>query len=51
MAEIPVTWRNDTASRVTPLRGGLAFLDLLRIRANAWAGAYDTRNRAGGCES
>ena len=48
VAEIPVTWRNDTASRVTSLRGSLAFLDLLRIRANAWDGVYADRSRAGG---
>lgn len=41
IAEIPVTWRNDAATRVTSLRGFLAFLDLLRIRANLWAGRYD----------
>ncbi len=47
VAEIPVTWRNDTASRVTPLSGGLAFFDLLRIRANAWAGVYERRDGTG----
>ena len=41
IAEIPVTWRNDAATRVTSLRGFLAFLDLLRIRANLMAGRYD----------
>ena len=41
IAEIPVTWRNDAATRVTSLRGFLAFLDLLRIRANLLAGRYD----------
>lgn len=40
VAEIPVTWRNDAATRVSSLRGFLAFLDLLRIRANDWAGRY-----------
>ena len=40
IAELPVTWRNDAASRVTLLRGVLAFLDLLRIRANSLAGRY-----------
>ncbi len=40
IAEVPVTWRNDTATRVGLLRGGQAFLDLLRIRANGWRGRY-----------
>ena len=40
IAELPVTWRNDAASRVTLLRGVLAFLDLVRIRANSIAGRY-----------
>jgi dolichyl-phosphate beta-glucosyltransferase len=39
-AEVPVTWRNDAASRVGMLRGGLAFLDVLRIAVNGWAGRY-----------
>jgi dolichyl-phosphate beta-glucosyltransferase len=42
IAEIPVTWRNDTATRVTNLSGLVAFLDLLRITANDWAGRYST---------
>jgi dolichyl-phosphate beta-glucosyltransferase len=42
IAEIPVTWRNDTATRVTTLRGAQAFLDLLRIRTNDWRGDYET---------
>jgi dolichyl-phosphate beta-glucosyltransferase len=46
VAEVPVTWRNDTASRVTWRKGAQAFLDLLRIRANAWRGRYD-QNPAG----
>jgi dolichyl-phosphate beta-glucosyltransferase len=40
IAELPVTWRNDAATRVTLLRGVLAFLDLVRIRANGLAGRY-----------
>lgn len=40
IAEVPVLWRNDAASRVSLFRGFLAFPDLLRIRANAWAGRY-----------
>ncbi len=38
--EIPVTWRNDEATRVTFLRGALAFVDLARIRANDLRGLY-----------
>jgi dolichyl-phosphate beta-glucosyltransferase len=40
IAEVPVTWRNDTATRVTALSGGRAFLDLLRIRWADWRGGY-----------
>ena len=40
IAEVPVTWRNDAATRVGALKGFLAFLDVLRIRANAVAGRY-----------
>jgi dolichyl-phosphate beta-glucosyltransferase len=38
--EIPVTWRNDAATRVGMLGGYLAFPDLFRIRTNAWLGRY-----------
>jgi dolichyl-phosphate beta-glucosyltransferase len=40
IAEVPVTWRNDEASRVGPLNGFRAFLDLGRIRVNGWRGLY-----------
>jgi dolichyl-phosphate beta-glucosyltransferase len=40
IVEVPVVWRNDAASRVSLLRGFLAFPDLLRIRANDWRGHY-----------
>jgi glycosyltransferase involved in cell wall biosynthesis len=40
IAEVPVTWRNDEASRVGPLNGFRAFLDLGRIRINGWRGRY-----------
>jgi dolichyl-phosphate beta-glucosyltransferase len=40
IAEVPVVWRNDAASRVSLVRGFLAFPDLLRIRANDWRGRY-----------
>lgn len=41
IAEVPVTWRNDAASRVTLLGGCAAFLDLVRIRWNGLLGRYD----------
>ncbi|HEY3119705.1 MAG TPA: dolichyl-phosphate beta-glucosyltransferase [Vicinamibacteria bacterium] len=41
IAEVPVVWRNDAATRVGPWRGFVAFADLLRIRLNDWAGRYD----------
>jgi len=47
IAELPVTWRNDAASRVTTLRGALAFADLLRIRMNALLGRYEPRAEEG----
>ena len=40
IAEVPVTWRNDEASRVGPLNGLRAFLDLGKIRVNGWRGRY-----------
>jgi dolichyl-phosphate beta-glucosyltransferase len=45
VAEVPVTWRNDTATRVTTLKGGRAFLDLARIRWHAWRGGYGPEGR------
>jgi dolichyl-phosphate beta-glucosyltransferase len=41
IAEVPVVWRNDAASRVSLGGGGAAFVDLLRIRLLAFGGAYD----------
>jgi dolichyl-phosphate beta-glucosyltransferase len=40
IAEIPVTWRNDAATRVGLWHGFLAFPDLLRIRVHDWRGRY-----------
>jgi dolichyl-phosphate beta-glucosyltransferase len=41
IAELPVTWRNDAATRVTLLRGMAAFLDVVRIRVAGALGRYD----------
>jgi dolichyl-phosphate beta-glucosyltransferase len=41
IAEVPVTWRNDEATRVNAFKGATAFLDLARIRLNDLRGAYD----------
>lgn len=40
MAEVPVVWRNDVASRVSLGKGLRAFLDLLRLRWDALRGVY-----------
>jgi dolichyl-phosphate beta-glucosyltransferase len=40
IAEIPVVWRNDEASRVSLGGGGAAFVDLVRIRLRAQRGGY-----------
>jgi len=32
IAEVPVTWRNDAATRVSTLKGARAFLDVVRLR-------------------
>jgi dolichyl-phosphate beta-glucosyltransferase len=42
IAEVPVVWRNDAATRVTALKGARAFVDLLRLRLNALFGRYGT---------
>ena len=44
IAEVPVTWRNDAATRVSTLRGFMAFLDLARIRWNCSRGRYDRQD-------
>jgi dolichyl-phosphate beta-glucosyltransferase len=48
IAEVPVTWRNDEATRVGTFKGALAFLDLARIRLNDLRGAYDAPAAAAG---
>ena len=40
VAEVPVVWRNDAATRVGLGGGGAAFIDLLRIRVAALRGDY-----------
>jgi dolichyl-phosphate beta-glucosyltransferase len=50
IAEVPVVWRNDEASRVSLGGGGLAFADLLRIRLLAWRGVYGAPGSVGGGE-
>lgn len=42
VAEVPVTWRNDVATRVSAAGGAAAFADLLRIRVNDARGRYST---------
>jgi dolichyl-phosphate beta-glucosyltransferase len=41
IAEVPVVWRNDAASRVGLGGGSLAFPDLLKIRWHDWRGRYE----------
>jgi dolichyl-phosphate beta-glucosyltransferase len=41
IAEVPVTWRNDAATRVGLGTGSAAFPDLLRIRLYDWMGRYE----------
>ena len=48
IAEVPVVWRNDAATRVGLLGGFRAFPDLLRIRLNDWRGYYEPSAEAGG---
>jgi dolichyl-phosphate beta-glucosyltransferase len=40
--EVPVRWNDVAGSKVGTLQGLNGFLDLLRIRRNAWAGRYRT---------
>jgi dolichyl-phosphate beta-glucosyltransferase len=48
IAELPVTWRNDEATRVDTFKGAVAFVDLARIRINDWRGAYEAPAAAAG---
>jgi dolichyl-phosphate beta-glucosyltransferase len=47
IAEVPVVWRNDEATRVSLGGGGTAFLDLFRIRLLAWRGVYEPAGASG----
>ena len=47
IAEVPVVWRNDEASRVSLGRGAAAFVDLFRIRLLAWRGVYGAARSSG----
>jgi dolichyl-phosphate beta-glucosyltransferase len=52
IAELPVTWRNDEATRVGVFRDSTRmFLDLLRIRQNDWAGRYPARKSEVGAKA
>ena len=48
IAEVPVTWRNDAATRVGLGGGAAAFADLARIRLRARRGAYGAPGGAAG---
>jgi dolichyl-phosphate beta-glucosyltransferase len=47
VAEVPVVWRNDAATRVGLAGGAAAFFDLVRIRAAAARGRYRAAAPAG----
>jgi len=47
IAELPVVWRNDAATRVGLAGGATAFLDLVRIRLSAARGRYGAAAAAG----
>jgi dolichyl-phosphate beta-glucosyltransferase len=47
IAEVPIVWRNDPATRVGLGGGSAAFADLLRIRLLALLGAYGPRGCGG----
>jgi dolichyl-phosphate beta-glucosyltransferase len=48
IVEVPVTWRNDAATRVGLVRGARAFLDLLAIRRRRAAGHYSDADSVAG---
>ena len=48
VAEVPIVWRNDAATRVGLGGGSAAFVDLLRIRLLALRGAYGARGSGPG---
>jgi dolichyl-phosphate beta-glucosyltransferase len=47
IAELPVVWRNDAATRVGLGGGATAFVDLVRIRAAAARGRYGVAGEGG----
>jgi dolichyl-phosphate beta-glucosyltransferase len=47
IAEVPVVWRNDAATRVGLLKGARAFLDVVRMRWDAGRGRYSGRGSSG----
>ncbi|MFP4056838.1 MAG: dolichyl-phosphate beta-glucosyltransferase [Candidatus Brocadiia bacterium] len=50
VVEVPVRWRNDPVSHIRPGADSVRMLvDLLRVRARAWRGAYRS-DRPGGTE-
>ena len=51
IAEVPVVWRNDAASRVSLGGGSAAFVDLVRIRLAALGGAYGPAGAGGGASA
>ena len=46
--EVGIVWQGRTESRVAVSRGAAAFVDVLRIRWNAWTGRYGQRSAEGG---
>ena len=42
IGEVPIDWRYDPDSRVSLIKGGFAFLDILKIRLNDILGRYST---------
>ena len=45
--EVGIVWHGRTDSRVAVSRGAVAFVDVLRVRWNAWSGRYGRRSAEG----
>jgi len=44
VVEVPVTWAHSEGTRISPFRdGSKMFVEMLRIRWNAWSGKYTVR--------